>query len=714
MLESQAGTVVKRVDANPIADSQSKSTQSPALKNYRIKLADFGLARRAPDQQLNDTDESESLTESAFGSFAGTPAYASPEQMLQGKPATHLSDIWAVGATLYHMLCGVPPYSGRPHAIARQMRQGPPTPPRQVDPRIPRDLESICMKALSISPSLRYSTAQQLVDDLNRFLTGLPVVARPIRWPGKLLRLIARHPLASGLIASLFISLVAGVIVSNHFRMRAEDNLADAVTSAKIASKERDNAVTVINLLKSMISASDAYYGRPDIKLVDALKGLEERIDAQLRDKPEIEAEVRSSLAAMYFSVADYESAYRQNLKAVELRGEDCVEPAQIRNQLEFANNLRWLNRSDEALEKADRYLKLSNRVLGADHEISLYGVEVLAGCYRDLGRPRDAYDLLERAIDIGGESERSLTARSGLASILLDLGKAAEAESQLRTLIGLRKELGLTDSRESVLLDTNLAVAIVEQGRIEESIELQRATAERATKLLGRSHDLSLGAWLNLADALRRHGQIDEAMEINQRLWDTCKEELGAAHPQTLDFAESVILNHIRMKKYREALQLTEDTLSQVSGEITPETDWYHRLVGLRCSALSTLGRASEAVPIYEKVVDYFVTRRGSQSALALAYKSNFGLALIEAGEFDRAEKLYRDMLLEMQEKSTDRHSVERSIKRNLGLVLVRSGQSQSARELLEAVERESRAAGELENAQKCKEYLAELEARK
>lgn len=120
------------------------------LGKCRAKLADFGLARLGNVQKEFDSELDTSAV--AAPVFAGTPAYACPEQLLERKPASAAGDIWSLGATLYHMLVGVPPYSGLPHAIVRQMRAGDPVSPRSIDSRIPRDLESICLKMLSRNP----------------------------------------------------------------------------------------------------------------------------------------------------------------------------------------------------------------------------------------------------------------------------------------------------------------------------------------------------------------------------------------------------------------------------------------------------------------------------------------------------------------------------------------------------------------------------------
>jgi eukaryotic-like serine/threonine-protein kinase len=691
-----------------LTDEPRATRVSP--EGYRAKLTDFGLARRVIEAPVNQPATEGTSKDSPYGSFAGTPAYASPEQLLHGHPANLQTDVWAVGATLYHMLCGVPPYTGLPHAIASQMRQGAPVSPRQLDPRIPRDLESICMKALNSAANQRYATAQELVDDLNRFLDGLPVQARPVRWPGKLIRLIQRRPLAAALVAGLFFALSTGAIVSNYYRLRAEDNLKVAEKNSEIASEERDNALTVINLLRSMISSGDTHYGNPDIKVIEALAGLEKRLKTELASKPGIEAEVRSSLGTMYFSVAAYEDAFKQFQRAIELRGIKSVDTALLNDRIESANTLRWLYRPEEAMAAALDAAKAAEDVLGKSHKLTLYAKEVLAGCHRDNGQLDNASELLQQVIQASSHDQESLRARSGLASVLIDQGKNAEAEAEVRNLISLRQQLGINDLRESVLLESNLGVALAEQGKIKEAIQVQQACAERAATQLGRAHDLTLSVWSNFAESLRRHGESERALAINEELWTVCRAELGKSHSKTLDFAESVILGYVRKKQFDEALRLVDTTIQEVSADLSQNDDWHHKLAGIRCAALTGLGRAEEAIPIFEQVVQHFETKLGRQATLVLMHKNNFGLTLIEAGQFQRAEEMFRELIAGAE--ATERQSLGRSLKRNYGLALLRSGHEQEARDLLTSVYQESIASGEIENANKCQEYLSLIPA--
>ena len=136
------------------------------------KIADFGLAR--------DLVQESSQTQT--GQILGTPSYMAPEQAL-GIPSMigPPTDVYALGAILYEMLTGQPPFIA-PTVIETLdlVRSQEPVPPRRLQPKIPRDLETICLKCLEKRPQQRYASAQLLADDLSRFLDGKPVHARPV------------------------------------------------------------------------------------------------------------------------------------------------------------------------------------------------------------------------------------------------------------------------------------------------------------------------------------------------------------------------------------------------------------------------------------------------------------------------------------------------------------------------------------------------------
>jgi serine/threonine-protein kinase len=174
----------------------------------RPKIADFGLARRLGD------DTHQTLT----GTIFGTPDYMAPEQARGQTDAGPLVDQHALGAMLYELLTGRPPFRGATASdTIEQVRTQEPVPPTRLQPRVPRDLETICLKCLQKEPHRRYPDAEALAGDLNRFLDRRPVLARPISSVERLGRWCRRNPRIAGLAAAVLVLLVTVTTTSTAF-----------------------------------------------------------------------------------------------------------------------------------------------------------------------------------------------------------------------------------------------------------------------------------------------------------------------------------------------------------------------------------------------------------------------------------------------------------------------------------------------------------------
>jgi serine/threonine protein kinase/tetratricopeptide (TPR) repeat protein len=167
------------------------------------KLSDFGLARI--------TSLASSLTHD--GTLAGTPAYMSPDQVRNPETIDPRSDVYSLGVTMYEALTGEVPFGGAPHMVLRQIETDEPRPPRQLNDAVPRDLETICLKAMEKDIRRRYQSARELGDDLRRWLGGEPIAARPVGRPERLWRWCRRNPrvaVLSGAVFGLLAVVAAG------------------------------------------------------------------------------------------------------------------------------------------------------------------------------------------------------------------------------------------------------------------------------------------------------------------------------------------------------------------------------------------------------------------------------------------------------------------------------------------------------------------------
>jgi eukaryotic-like serine/threonine-protein kinase len=198
------------------------------------KVTDFGLAKRAEDGS--------GLT--ASGAVLGTPSYMAPEQAGgQSKHVGPLADVYALGAILYECLTGAPPFRGpTPLDTLLLVVSKEPVPPTQLQPQVPRDLETICLKCLRKEPGKRYASAEALTEDLRRFRAGEPIKARPVGRVERAVKWAKRRPAVAGLSGALVAVVVAAFAL---VLMALRQAQAEREETKKQLARAREHLFTV-------------------------------------------------------------------------------------------------------------------------------------------------------------------------------------------------------------------------------------------------------------------------------------------------------------------------------------------------------------------------------------------------------------------------------------------------------------------------------------
>ncbi len=215
----------------------------------RAKIIDFGLVRDQAVPGLTQADV-----------ICGTPEYMSIEQASHEEPLDPRSDVYSLGITLYECLTGTPPFRGQPLEILEQHRSVEPIPPTQLNQAIPKDLETICLKAIAKERARRYSTAGELSKDLSYFLSGRPIQARPFSSFEKAWRWCKRNRSLSISLCLFVLSLMAGMAGSTTMWLRSQKNAASARQIATALQQSRERMRDSVQRFQSRIFSGESLH----------------------------------------------------------------------------------------------------------------------------------------------------------------------------------------------------------------------------------------------------------------------------------------------------------------------------------------------------------------------------------------------------------------------------------------------------------------------
>ncbi|MCA9727545.1 MAG: tetratricopeptide repeat protein, partial [Candidatus Eisenbacteria bacterium] len=519
----------------------------------RVKLLDFGIAKViVPD--LPDAGGSTRTRVPAL-----TPRYASPEQ-LRGEPVTTASDVYSLGVVLYELLVGASPYAEpsedgeglaryvldrdpmRPSdAVRLQEPADPPVTTRRERTRLARelvgDLDTIVMQCLRKEPGRRYASAEQLGEDLRRYLSGLPVRARPDTFRYRSSKFVRRHP--GSVIAGTFavLTLITASLVSTGLYLRA-------IHAREDADRSRAAAQEVSAFLQEVLGSIDPQVaqGRDVTLLQEVLDRAASRLEHELEGASEVAGELHLTIGRAYRSLGLYEPAEHHLAAAVathrEFDGE--ASPAAAESQVALARLYTDLGRYPEAAELAQeavRTLRKASALPEGAHDRTADGTVHLAAALSALATVREAEGAMEDAE--AGHREALSVAQDGFpaddprtAEFLNNLGvflsandRREEAEPLLRQGIEILRRGPEEKPVDLSIALHNLATLLRREGRPSEAAALYREALGRMREVYPDDHPQIAVTLNNLASALESEGDLEaaertyrEALDLQQR----------------------------------------------------------------------------------------------------------------------------------------------------------------------------------------------------
>jgi serine/threonine protein kinase len=655
-------------------------------------VVDWGLAKVLGELGKSTSDEAQGSMvrpsnpavhdPTLVGYAVGTPAYMSPEQargdMDELGPT---SDVWSLGATLYYLLTGQAPYSGKTGEVIDKASSGNFVPPRQRDPSVAAGLDAICKKAMSKSPEDRYQSARDLADDITRWTADEVVLAYREPWSARLARWARRNRgwtqgAAAALILTTIVAVTAALLVNRaRTREMAALDTEKAVSAFLIDLFEDSDPMGFASASHEFrVSSTSA-----DRTARELLKDGAQRLKTELIDQPAARAKFLETIGNVYRGLGMYEEATQILRESLDLRRAHLADDqaAIALNLRNLAWSIHYSGRYKEAAPMYAQALAMIEEHLGAEHlEVASTKLQLaLLLTEHEMGEYEKSLRMLDEVIEmrrrlLGPGSQGVAIALASKAAVHFQRGdeeRAKDCVVQLSLILsqGNVAEAGLT------LATYTQGLAAQGEDDSKRACELLAEAVRLAGRVLGKKHPMVAIVMADYGAALISDRQYEKAEVILERV-NTLVRELRVRedHPKlsTLrrDFAR-LYLETGRGEKARKMLEANLQDALQATGDRS-------RRYATACQefgyVLNKLGHTEEAIVHLRRALAIAKSIDAERPERIAFFSEELALVLAGQGRHSEAIELLQEAVVQRRR--------DKSNPTRLGESLVLLGQAQ------------------------------------
>ncbi len=561
------------------------------------KLLDFGIAKMLDDEDARLTRQ---------GGYAMTPEYASPEQV-RGEAITTATDIYSLGVLLYELVSGKKPYTledMRPGTLERVICQTDPPRPSTVVAEgktlhRARDLDAIILRAMAKSPKLRYASCTALREDIERWLTGRPVLARQTPWSYRALLFAQRHRLGLAVSAATLAALAVG---AGAFVWQARE------TEHARARADRVNKF----LLETLAAANPAELGK-DATVSQVMARAMKNTSESLERDPRTVTEIWITLASTYQSLGDLANAKLCAENALKFAQTTGVGALIGRGELALGGvlvGLREPTKAQPLLESARAHAMAS-----ADKQIRANTANQLGLMYSALGNEATALTWYETALTDGPQDDLGDQA-VGYANVGIKqckMGNCAAGIISQQKAVALLRQAHVKPHPNLALGLSNLGGMLVADNRVAEALPVFEEGLAMQVRLLGEAHPDAVYSRATLAKAFAKIARNEDALRMGSEA-QTLADKLPNDEVTRTDVAQIYAEILCDAKQFPKAQSVAEAAVALLKSQKEPDAQAIALMENIVGLALAGSGKKSEGEALASRATEALAKQLGDK----------------------------------------------------------------------------------------------------